>query len=215
MKMAIRVYLANDHDVIREGLKNIFSKNPVFNICGEYNGNIDTINYIEKVRPSLLFFDVSSSDNIILKNLSRLRVTCPRIMIIAIIHSNEYDCYHDITSIEEISGFFNTSFRIDELIKGISAVLSNKRYIQESIMKLMNSVNMDKKTDRYKINSLTKRELEVLIQVANGMLNKEIATCLNISERTVKNHLSSIFKKLEIYDRTQAAVFAIKNAIVK
>ena len=70
------------------------------------------------------------------------------------------------------------------------------------------------RNEKYKINSLTKRELEILVHVANGMFNKEIATSLNISERTVKNHLSNIFKKIEVSDRTQAAVFAIKNSIV-
>ena len=66
-----------------------------------------------------------------------------------------------------------------------------------------------------KIDDLTKRELEVLIEVASGMSNKEIATNLNISERTVKNHISNIFKKIDVSDRTQAAVFAIKNNLIK
>ncbi len=212
--MAIRVYLANDHDIIREGLKSILCKNSVFNICGEYNGNIDVVSHIERVRPTLLFFDVSSDDNIIVKNLARIRAVCPKIIIIAIIHTCEYSFYYDFVSIEGINGFFNTSFKIEELIKGVSAVLSNKVYIQESILRLIDKIDFTTKTDKYKINSLTKRELEVLIYVANGMFNKEIATFLCISERTVKNHLSSIFKKLEVSDRTQAAVFAIKNNIV-
>ena len=87
-------------------------------------------------------------------------------------------------------------------------------FIQDVIKNVLVNVDIDKKTDKYKINSLTNRELEVLIQVANGMFNKEIAKSLHISERTVKNHMSSIFKKLEVSDRTQAAVFAIKNNIV-
>ena len=74
-------------------------------------------------------------------------------------------------------------------------------------------VNRDIEKD--KITLLTNRELEVLAQVANGMFNKEIATNLNISERTVKNHISNIFKKIDVSDRTQAAVFAIKNNIIK
>ena len=57
--------------------------------------------------------------------------------------------------------------------------------------------------------------MEVLICVANGMFNREIADKLNISERTVKNHVTNIFKKIDVADRTQAAVFAIKNDIVK
>jgi len=69
--------------------------------------------------------------------------------------------------------------------------------------------------EKDKIDFLTKRELEVLIEVANGMSNKEIALNLDISERTVKNHISNIFKKIDVSDRTQAAVFAIKNNIIK
>lgn len=212
--MAIRVFLANNHDVVREGLKSILCKNSAFSICGEYSGNADLINYIEKVKPSLLFFDVSSNDNIIIKNITRIKISCPKIMIIAIIHVYDYNFYCDFVSLEGINGFLNINFRIEELLKGISAVLSNRVFIQDSIRNILMNVETDKKTDKYKINSLTKRELEVLIQVANGLFNKEIAMSLRISERTVKNHMSSIFKKLEVSDRTQAAVFAIKNNIV-
>ncbi len=63
--------------------------------------------------------------------------------------------------------------------------------------------------------SLTNRELEVLIQISNGMSNKEIGANLNITERTVKNHVSNIFKKIDVADRTQAALFAIKNELVQ
>lgn len=79
----------------------------------------------------------------------------------------------------------------------------------------LNSQLMNRDSDKDMISSLTNRELEVLVQVANGMFNKEIATNLNISERTVKNHISNIFKKINVSDRTQAAVFAIKNNIIK
>ena len=60
---------------------------------------------------------------------------------------------------------------------------------------------------------LTKRETEILVLIAKGLLNKEIADKLNITERTVKNHISNIFKKINVYDRTQAAVYAIKHKI--
>lgn len=68
--------------------------------------------------------------------------------------------------------------------------------------------------EKRKIDSLTKRENEVLIQIANGLSNKEIANSLNICERTVKNHLFSIYRKIDVSDRTQAAIYAIKNDIV-
>ena len=99
--------------------------------------------------------------------------------------------------------------------KAIKAVRDGENYIQPSLIPALNSQLLNRDTDKDKISLLTNRELEVLVQVANGMFNKEIATNLNISERTVKNHISNIFKKIDVSDRTQAAVFAIKNNIIK
>lgn len=65
--------------------------------------------------------------------------------------------------------------------------------------------------EKEKLEKLTNREKEILLRTAEGMLNKEIAAALHISEQTVKNHLFSIFRKLEVSDRTQAAVFAVRN----
>ena len=69
-------------------------------------------------------------------------------------------------------------------------------------------------TDKAKIESLTKRELEILILLSQGMFNKQIAEICDIRERTVKNHISNIFKKIDVSDRTQAAVFAIRNNLI-
>ena len=69
-------------------------------------------------------------------------------------------------------------------------------------------------SEENKLSELTNREIEVLKLISKGLLNKEVADMLCISERTVKNHISSIFKKIEVTDRTQAAVFAIKNKLI-
>ena len=84
-----------------------------------------------------------------------------------------------------------------------------------SLLPALNSRLINRDVDQDKLQTLTKRELEILTQVAGGMFNKEIAVNLNISERTVKNHISNIFRKIDVSDRTQAAVFAIRNNIVK
>ena len=73
---------------------------------------------------------------------------------------------------------------------------------------------IDRDVDKEKIKSLTRRELDVLKLLAEGLFNKEIAFKLDISERTVKNHVSNIFKKIDVADRTQAAVFAIRNNLI-
>ena len=210
--MEIRVYLANEYDVIREGLKNILSKNAIFNIVGEFTGNGDLFSNVDRLKPNLLFLDVSMEDDKTIKTILKIKMLNPKILVVALT-----DNLQDAISIvlnENINGIFLMDFKVEELYKGLSEIMSKGSYVQESNRKKMYINNQKDKDEKYKINSLTKRELEVLIQVANGMFNKEIATTLNISERTVKNHLSNIFKKIEVSDRTQAAVFAIKNSIV-
>ena len=210
--MAIRVYLANEYDIIREGLKNILSRNPIFGIAGEFAGNGDLFSNVDRLKPNLLFLDVSTKDDTTLKTISKIKMLNPKILVVAL--SDNIEDAVSIVLNENLNGIFLYNFKVEELYKGLSEIITKGSYIQESIRKKMYNNDQNKKNEKYKINSLTKREMEILIQVANGMFNKEIATSLNISERTVKNHLSNIFKKIEVSDRTQAAVFAIKNSIV-
>ena len=111
-----------------------------------------------------------------------------------------------------VDGYILKDSESSELKKAIQSVLEGENYIQPSLIPALNNQLVNRDIEKDKISLLNNREL---IQVANGMFNKEIATNLNISERTVKNHISNIFKKIDVSDRTQAAVFAIKNNIIK
>ena len=95
-----------------------------------------------------------------------------------------------------VDGYIVKDSGFAELKKAINCILNGENYIQPSLIPALNKRLVSRDSDKDKIELLTKRELEVLIQVANGMFNKEIATSLNISERTVKNHISNIFKKI-------------------
>ena len=112
-------------------------------------------------------------------------------------------------------GYILKDSDINELKQAINIILKGESYIQSALLPILDSDMVESKDEKEKLESLTKREMEILKRIADGMLNKEIAVCLNISERTVKNHISNIFKKIDVSDRTQAAVFAIKNHIVK
>ena len=100
------------------------------------------------------------------------------------------------------------------LKKAIYTVYEGEKFVQPSLTPSLNSEMSLKSIADDKLNELTKREIEVLKLIADGLFNKEIAAKLDISERTVKNHVSNIFKKIDVSDRTQAAVFAIKNNLV-
>ncbi len=92
--------------------------------------------------------------------------------------------------------------------------MRGETYIQPSMIPLLNSRMLERDIEKEKINLLTRRELEVLKLLSVGLYNKEIGKKLDISERTVKNHISSIFKKIDVTDRTQAAVFSIRNKLI-
>ncbi len=140
---------------------------------------------------------------------------------------------HHINSLNEINKKSNMLLVTDKKIfegkitndlksnlLGIIKFYGEKNSIQMSILSLKDIDDMlqkflKKNNDSPELvsNHLTKRETEILILIAKGLLNKEIADKLNITERTVKNHISNIFKKINVYDRTQAAVYAIKHKI--
>ena len=101
------------------------------------------------------------------------------------------------------------------LRKAIHAVYNGEFYIQPELQPILSETVSVRDTAMDKLNDLTRREIDVLKLLAEGLFNKEIASRLNISERTVKNHVSNIFKKISVSDRTQAAVFAIKNNLIK
>ncbi len=100
------------------------------------------------------------------------------------------------------------------LKKAIHSVYEGDSFIQPDLIPILNAGLVDRDSSEGALGGLTKREIEVLKLLAEGLFNKEIAYKLNISERTVKNHVSNIFKKINASDRTQAAVFAIKNNLV-
>ena len=113
-----------------------------------------------------------------------------------------------------INGYLLRDSESAELKKAILSVVGGEDYIQPSLIPVLNAKMIDRNKDSEKIEKLTKREIEVLKLLAVGMYNKEVAENLGISERTVKNHVSSIFKKLGVADRTQAAVFTIRNNLI-
>ena len=114
-----------------------------------------------------------------------------------------------------INGYVLKESESAELKKAIFTIADGETYIQPSLIPALNSKMIQKNEDEIKIDALTKREMEVLKEMSVGKFNRDIAKEMKISERTVKNHISSIFKKLEVTDRTQAAVFAIRNNIIQ
>lgn len=210
----IRVMITDDHSLIREGLKQLLEFDGSIEVVGEASNGVECLEKLEKCNLEVLLLDINMPEKNGIEVLKQMKVDDSKVRVLILTVHNEMDYLMKAVDIG-VDGYILKDSESAELKKAIKAVRDGENYIQPSLIPALNSQLLNRDTDKDKISLLTNRELEVLVQVANGMFNKEIATNLNISERTVKNHISNIFKKIDVSDRTQAAVFAIKNNIIK
>lgn len=212
--MSIRVMLADDHILMREGIRQLLECDDSIEIVGEVSNGEQCVQMIRKVKPQVLLLDINMPVKNGIEVLKEIRSNRLNVKVLILTVHNEVDYLLKAMDIG-VDGYILKESDFSELKKAINTVLSGETYIQPSLIPILNNRMISRDKDKDKIDELTKRELEVLIEVANGKLNKEIANELKISERTVKNHISNIFKKIDVSDRTQAAVFAIKNDLIK
>lgn len=212
--MSIKVMIADDHVLMREGVRQLLEYDGTIKVISEAADGVECLKNLETVRPDILLLDINMPNKNGLEVLEEIKSSNTDIKILILTVHNEIEYLLKAVDIG-VDGYILKDSESSELKKAINYIYNGENYIQPSLIPILNSRLMYRNTDKEKIGSLTKRELEVLIQVAYGMFNKEIADTLSISERTVKNHISNIFKKIDVNDRTQAAIFAIKNNLVK
>lgn len=212
--MAIRVMLADDHILMREGIRQLLEFDGSIEVVGEANNGEECLDILQMFKPQVLLLDINMPKKNGIEVLEEIKKEKTDVKVLILTVHTEIEYLIKALDIG-VDGFILKDSESAELKRAIVAIVNGEKYIQPKLIPALNNRLIAKDVDKDKIASLTNRELEVLIEVANGLFNKEIATSLNISERTVKNHISNIFKKIDVSDRTQAAVFAIKNDIIK
>lgn len=212
--MSIKVMITDDHILMREGIKQLLEFDGAIEVIAEAADGVECLEKLSRVKPDVLLLDINMPNKNGIQVLEEIRKKKMKVKVLILTVHNEVEYLIKAVDIG-VEGYILKDSESAELKKAIVSILDGENYIQPSLIPALNSRLVNRDIDKEKIEALTKRELEVLIQVANGMFNKEIAINLDISERTVKNHISNIFKKIDVSDRTQAAVFAIRNNIIK
>ena len=212
--MAIKIMITDDHSMIREGLKNLLELDGDIEVIAEAVDGEDCLDKLLTVTPDVLLLDINMPKMNGLEVLKKLKERKSKVKVLVLTVHNETEYLMKAVEIG-INGYVLKDSESAELKKAICAINDGENYIQPSLIPSLNSKMIEKNEDEIKIESLTKRELQVLKELSIGKFNRDIAKEMEISERTVKNHISSIFKKLDVTDRTQAAVFAIKNDLIK
>ena len=212
--MSTKVMLVDDHALIREGIKQLLEFDGSIDVIEQASDGAECLEKLQHVQPDILLLDINMPNVNGIEVLEEIKKKNIPVKVLMLTVHSEAEYLVQAVDIGA-NGYILKDSGSEELKKAIQSVMEGDSYIQPSLIPSLNSRLVNRDIDKEKIAALTKREMEILTQIAGGMFNKEIAMNLNISERTVKNHISNIFKKIDVSDRTQAAVFAIRNNIVK
>lgn len=213
VKDKIEIIIADDHMMIREGLKQLLELDGTMKVIAEANDGEECLNLLnKKIHPDILLLDINMPKKNGIEVLEYIKQNKIPVKVLILTVHNEVEYLLKAVDIG-IDGYLLKDSSYDELKEAIDVVISENTYIQPSLLPALNESMEDYALDKEKIEWLTKRELDVLRLISEGCSNKKISDELTISERTVKNHISHIFRKINVEDRTQAAVFAIRNKI--
>lgn len=209
--------LVEDHSMVRQGLKQLIELENDIKVVAEAADGIQAADFYQIEKPDIVLMDINMPKKNGLQALELIKQRDPNAKIIILtIHQDKEYLFQSLQL--GASGYVLKDADGYVLIEAIRKVFSGETYIQPSMAKELviefKKYLQSGKTASKKDCVLSDRELEVLRLIAKGFLNKEIAKTLYISEKTVKNHVSNIFKKLKVSDRTQAAVFALKHNII-
>lgn len=223
-----RVILADDHQLFREGLKRILNMEEDIEVVAEASDGVQIIELCNTYQPDIVLMDINMPVQNGVVATERLTQYMPDIKVVILsIHDDESYVFETLR--KGASGYLMKDMEADTLLHAIRAVLDGHAYIHPRVTgKLINQLRRMTYLDEVGVvhgnspsrgahlvpaedNPLTRREAEVLRLLAEGMNNRTIGEQLIISEKTVKNHVSSILKKMKVKDRTHAVVNSIKN----
>jgi len=216
MKEKKRVFIAEDHEVLRQGLRSLLEASGEFEVVGEAEDGADAIRRITETNPDLVLLDLSMPRMDGISVIKDLKSRYPefKILVLTMFKTEEYvlEVFHS-----GAEGYCLKSSSYDELLMGIRAVLSGKRFISPEISdKVLEGYLEGQKTIKQKSSweTLTQREREVLKLVGEGYKNKEIADYLCISIKTVEKHRANIMQKLDLHTASALTAYAVERGLV-
>jgi len=209
----IRIIIADDHKLIREGIKKLLHLNKGIKIVGEAANGNETLELVKFLKPDILIVDVNMPIKSGLEVLEEIKVTTSEVKVILLtIHDDEESLKKALSL--GADGYILKDSNPSKISEIIDSILSGETYIDKRLVNLLVDIyKKDHLSEENKFHELTNREIEVLYFLSNGFTNNEIVLELFIAEKTVKNYVTSIYSKLNVSNRVKAALFAIENHI--
>lgn len=216
MGQKVRIVIAEDHTILREGLRSLLSSDPNFEIVGEAEDGREAIRCVEKLKPDLILTDLSMPRMNGMEAIKEIRRVSPvtKILVLTVHKTEEYIL---ATFRAGANGYLLKDSTHAELVMAVKKVLSGKQYISPEISaKVIEGYLEGKKTLKSQTSweTLTQREREILKLIAEGYKNKEIADDLCISVKTVEKHRANLMEKLNLHNVQALTTYAIEEGLV-
>jgi NarL family two-component system response regulator LiaR len=209
----IRVLIADDHPVVRQGLRTFLELQDELEIVGEAADGAEAVARVEELVPDVVLMDLMMPGVDGIEATRRIRAVSPATKVLALTSFADDQMVFPAVK-AGAAGYLLKDVQPQELVAAIRAVHRGEALLHPAVAaKLMQEVAQGRPGGAAE--SLTERELEVLRLIARGMSNKEIAGALVLAEKTVKTHVSNILQKLHLADRTQAALYAVKQGLAR
>lgn len=212
-KEVIKVIVADDHDLIRQGLKRIIGFEEALTIVGEAENGNEVLMLLKNTKADVIVLDLNMPHMNGIKVLQSVKKEYSDIKVIMLTVENDKKTIYEAIDMGA-DGYVLKDSAGKEIVEAIKIVYAGEKYIDKSLISMVfcELKNRREKNDSI-LDSLSKRELEVLLKISNGLSNKEIAKQLFLSEKTVKNYATNLFRKINAPDRVHATIIAIKNNI--
>jgi DNA-binding NarL/FixJ family response regulator len=210
--MTITVFLADDHPVMREGLARLLETNADIKVIGSAEDGRQTVRQVLELHPSVVIMDISMPDMNGIEAARQIseRMPAVRIMILTMHSTSE----HVFNALEAgVHGYILKESAAQDIIHAIRAVYAGKRFLSPSVAEIV-AEQLGKRPDASPLESLSRREREILQLVAEGHSSAKIGLALNISSKTVDTYRSRLMQKLQLKDVTGIVKFAIQHGLI-
>ena len=208
---SLRIFLADDHTVMREGLKSLVNAQSDMDVVGEADDGRDTLQKVRELQPDVLIVDVSMPGLNGIQVTERLRRTCQKVTVLVLTAHDDNGYLRQLLEVGA-SGYVLKKAAADELINAIRVVAAGGVYLDPSLAgKVVGGYLGNRRPGKPQSNDISEREAEVLRLVAWGYTNKEVASYLRISVKTVETHKANIMQKLDLKSRVEMVRYALRQ----
>lgn len=212
-KEVINILIADDHDLVRQGLKRIISFEEDMNIIAEAENGEKALKLIKLNSPDVVLLDCNMPLMNGIEVLEGIKDSGNKTKVIMLTVENDRKTIHRAIDIGA-DGYMLKDSAGTEIVDAIKMVYKGEKYIDKSLVSLLFTDIKNKALKELNIlDTLSRREVEVLMKISMGLSNKEIGEQLYLSEKTIKNYATNLFRKIKVEDRVQATILAIRNDI--